>query len=60
MSTQYFAEELSDVPLVSLQDGVSLCPVVRLLGDRRCQEAGQTQRYGYSKVIHRARLQSTR
>ena len=42
--TQDFVEELSDVPLLSLQDGISLFPVVRLLGDRRCQEAGQTQR----------------
>ena len=39
--------DLSDVPLLSLQDCDSLFPVVRLLDERLCQEAGQTQRLGY-------------
>ena len=32
--------DLSDVPLLSPQDGVSLFPVIRLMDERRCQEAG--------------------
>ena len=32
--------DLSYSPLLSPQDGATLFPVVRLLGERRCQEAG--------------------
>ena len=35
--------DLSDVPSLSPQKGATLFPVVRLLDERRCQDAGQTQ-----------------
>ena len=43
MLTLELCVDLSGVPLLSPQDGATLFPVVGFLGERRCQDAGQTQ-----------------